>query len=418
MSAPTSSTLTLPERPDLRHLKDQARDLLTSGAATTISQAQYKIAQQYGYTSWPKLKAFVDSLTVIGELKSAIDANDLATVKRLMTKQPDLHAAPIGYNKNGPLTWVAECRVPRVAPSRDRLAMAAWMIDKGSDVHQGGDGPLMRAALDDDRIPMMELLVSYGADVNALWNGSYPIICAPCETLAPRSLAWLLEHGADPTIHSEKYGSPLAMVVATYSRNAAGKQACLEVFAEAGFTLPDTPCIALARGRTDLLEKHIRMDPLLLSRTFTQGEIYPEALGVRHGDGLTFTPLDGTTLLHQAIEFEDTKLARWLLQNGADPNARATIDADGFGGHAPLHHTVISVGDRSGERARLLLEHGADPNLRATFRKQLGEMGDPEKERMFEFRDATPIGYARQYQEPAWVNVAAIAEIEARGGVG
>ena len=27
-----------------------------------------------------------------------------------------------------------------------------------------------------DRIPMMELLVSRGADVNALWNGHYPII--------------------------------------------------------------------------------------------------------------------------------------------------------------------------------------------------------------------------------------------------
>ncbi len=90
---------------------------------------------------------------------------------------------------------------------------------------------------------------------------------------------------------------------------------------------------------------------------------------------------------------------------------------DGFGGHGPLHHTVISVGDRSRERAKLLLEHGANPNLRATFRKQLGEMGEPEKEKMFEYHNATPIAYARQYQEPAWVNETAIGEIAARGGV-
>jgi ankyrin repeat protein len=294
--------------------------------------------------------------------------------------------------------------------------MAAWMIENGSDVHQGGDGPLMRAALDDDRIAMMELLLSYGADVNAGWNGNYLILCAPCETLAPRSLAWLLAHGADPTIHFEKYGSPLAMVVATYSRNAAGKQACLEVFAGAGFTLPDTPCVALARGRTDLLEAHLKQDPQLLSKRFAQGEIYPEGLGVRQGDGLTFTPLDGTTLLHQAVEFEDTRMAQWLLEKGADPNARAIVDSDGFGGHAPLHHTVISIGDRSGVRAKLLLDSGADPNLPTTFRKQLGDMGEPEKERMFEYHDATPIAFARQYQEPAWVNEAAIAEIVARGG--
>ena len=41
------------------------------------------------------------------------------------------------------------------------------MIENGSDVHQGGDGPLMRAALSSHRIPMMELLVSHGANVNA-----------------------------------------------------------------------------------------------------------------------------------------------------------------------------------------------------------------------------------------------------------
>ena len=61
--------------------------------------------------------------------------------------------------------------------------MAQWMIDNGSDVHQGGDGPLMRAALKGDRIPMMELLLRNGADVNAEWVGILPIIFAPCETL-------------------------------------------------------------------------------------------------------------------------------------------------------------------------------------------------------------------------------------------
>jgi len=355
---------------------------------------------------------------MVGELKAAIDANDLSTVKRLMKGHPDLHTAPLGYNRNGPLTWVAECRVPRVAPSPDRLAMAAWMIENGSDVHQGGDGPLGRAALDDERIPMMELLLSYGADVNALWNGNYPIICGPCETLAPASLAWLLAHGADPTIHSEKYGSPLAMLVATYSRKAAGKQACLEVFAETGFELPDTPTMALARGRVELLESHLKLDPQLLSRRFDYSEIYPIALGIRPGEGLTFTPLDGSTLLHQAVEFEDTRIAAWLLEHGADPNARATIDPDGFGGHGPLHHTVISIGDRSADRAKLLLDHGAEPNMRATFRKQLGGMGEPEKEKMFEYHNATPIAFVRQYQEPQWVNEAAIAEIERRGGMG
>src|SRR5437667_4783354 len=115
----------------------------------------------------------VDSIDEAGRLKGAIDANDLDTVIAMMTRNPLLHRAPLGYGKNGPLTWVAECRVPREAPKPARLEMARWMIENGSDVHQGGDGPLMRAALADERVPMMELLLEYGADVNALWDGRY-----------------------------------------------------------------------------------------------------------------------------------------------------------------------------------------------------------------------------------------------------
>jgi hypothetical protein len=91
----------LPDRPNLRHLKDQAKDLLKTGAAATISDAQFKIARLYGFASWPKLKAHVDSLEEIGQLKQAIDTNDIDRVKTLMTRNPSLHTAPLGYEKMG-----------------------------------------------------------------------------------------------------------------------------------------------------------------------------------------------------------------------------------------------------------------------------------------------------------------------------
>ena len=81
----------------------------------------------------------------------------------------------------------------------------------------------MRAALVGDRIPMMELLVSRGANVNALWSGYYPIIFAPCETVEPLALQWLLEHGANPNPAGprQKYqGTALDFVIATYGRSA------------------------------------------------------------------------------------------------------------------------------------------------------------------------------------------------------
>src|SRR5438876_10836993 len=114
----------LPDRPNLRQLKDQAKDLVKGGTAKSITEAQFKIARLYGFPSWPKLKTHVDSLEEIGQLKQAIDTNDFARVRNLMTRNPALHRAPLGYNKNGPLTWAAECRVPWEPPSAERLAIA------------------------------------------------------------------------------------------------------------------------------------------------------------------------------------------------------------------------------------------------------------------------------------------------------
>src|SRR5262245_36372223 len=194
----------LPDNPNLRHLKNQARDLLKAGRAVSITDAQFKIARLYGFSSWPKLKAHVDSLKEVGRLKQAIDTDNVDLVKTLMTRNSTMHRAPLGYGQSGPLTWAAECRIPWGPPSLERLEMAKWMIENGSDVHQGGDAPLMRAALNGMRIPMMELLVSYGADVNAEWGGDFPILFAPCEAVDPVPLKWLLEHGADPNRGNRK----------------------------------------------------------------------------------------------------------------------------------------------------------------------------------------------------------------------
>src|SRR5690349_15901827 len=184
----------LPDRPNLRYLKDQAKDLLKAGTAASLADAQLQTARLYGFASWPKLKAHVESFEETGQLKQAIDTNDIERVKTMMTRNPALHSAPLGYSEDGPLTWVAECRVPWEPPGPVRLAMAEWMITHGSNVHQGGDAPLMRAALNSDRIPMMELLVAYGANVNAWWHGHFPIVFAACEALDPVALRWLVDH--------------------------------------------------------------------------------------------------------------------------------------------------------------------------------------------------------------------------------
>jgi ankyrin repeat protein len=377
-----SATLPVPDRPNLRHLKDQAKNLLKAGQAASLTEAQYKIAQLYGFASWPKLKAHVDSLEEIGQLKQAIDSNDLETVKKLMTRNPALHDAPLGYNKNGPLTWVAECRVPWERPSATRLAMAEWMIDHGSDIHQGGDGPLMRAALVGHRVPMMELLVSGGADVNAQWNGYFPIIFAPCETVEPVPLKWLLDHGADPYCSKprSKYpGTALDYVIRTYSRSDQLGQ-CIDLLVEAGcvtrYNLP--PVVDLLRGRVDLLRQHLDAEPALVHRQFDELDF-----GATAQRRLT---LRGGTLLHVAAEYGKVEAARLLIDRGADVNARATVNDSGVGGQTPIFHAVTQFYDWGFPVAQLLLENGADLSVRAELP---GHYEKPD-----EIVECTPLGYA------------------------
>ena len=382
----------LPEHPNLRHLKDQAKALLKAGEAASISKAQFKIARTYGFASWPKLKAHVDSLEEIGQLKQAIDSNDLARVKTLMTRNPELHHAPLGYNKNGPLTWVAECRLPWEPPTPQRLAMAEWMIDHGSDVHQGGDGPLMRAALVGYRIPMMELLFARGADVNALWNGYFPIIFAPCETLEPAPLKWLLERGANPNCADpqRKYpGTALDYVIGTYGRSKELGE-CMDILAEAGCTtrynLP--PVLSLLRNRLDLLAEQLDAEPALLHRRFPELDF--GSTGERR------LKLHNATLLHVAAEYGNLDAATLLLDRGADVNVRAEVDESGVGGQTPIFHAVTQFYDWGLPVAQLLLDRGADLTLRV---KLPGHYERPD-----EFVECTPLGYARLFPSGSYQN--------------
>ena len=375
----------LPERPNLRHLKNQAKDLLKAGEAESLTSAQFKIARLYGFANWPKLKEHVDSLEEIGQLKLAIDSNHFERVKSLMTRNPELHRAPLGYNKNGPLTWVAECRVPWEPPGSARLAIAEWMIAHGSDVHQGGDGPLMRAALFGHRIPMMELLLAHGANVNAEWNGYFPIIFSPCETVQPEPIKWLLEHGANPNCAraERKYpGTALDYVIGTYGRSAELGE-CVDLLIQAGgvtkYKVP--PVLDLLRGRLELLAEHLDAEPNLVQQRFPELDF--------GSTGARLLKLEGATLLHVAAEYGNVEAAKLLLERGADVNARAAVDESGVGGQTPIFHAVTQFYDGGLPMAQFLMQRGADLSVRVKL--------PGHYERPGEVVECTPLGYAMQF---------------------
>jgi ankyrin repeat protein len=386
---PPGAVGALPASPNLRHLKDQARDLIKAGSARSLAAAQLQVARAYGFASWPKLKAHVDLLEEVGQLKEAIDQNDLARVQTIMLTNPSLHEAPIGYAGDGPLTWVAECRVPPVPPNQKRLEMAKWMIENGSDVHRGGDAPLMRAALKGDRIPMMELLASHGADVNAVWHGTYPIIFAACEVLDPDSLRWLLDHGADPNCGSneswktrgvEHPGTALDYVLSAYVRAPEVLNTCIDLLLNAGgeSRYQEPAVMAVIRNRLNDLKILLDNDQSLVHRQFPALDF-----GTTAARMLT---LRGATLLHVAAEFGNLDAVMLLLDRGADVNAKAVVDQDGIGGQTAIFHAATQGGDSGLSIVRFLVDRGADLTVQV---KLPGHYEKPD-----EIVDCTPLGYA------------------------
>jgi ankyrin repeat protein len=407
-----------PVRPDLEQLRHQAKDLLRAirrgdppavaelrkhhpehiePGDAKLADAQLALARGYGLPSWPRL-------VLACRLTDAIWRDDADAVRELVSKHPALlreDARGVKGNWGPPMSYAANL---------GRNDIIAMLRKLGAD---DLDFAFDRAVLQ-GRIETARQLQAMGA------RPAPDAIMGPAETLSGNGLAFLLELGiAISDGHGDRL-APVALVLQTYSRNPQGKHRCLELFARHGIEVPDTPTMAVHRGRLDLLEQHLRRDPGLLGRTFTHEEIYPPAVGCHadHSLALHGTPLAGATLLHLCVDNDEIEIARWLIDRGADVNATAAIDAEGFGGHTPLFACVVSQAyrcglQRDGAFARLLLDHGADPNARASLRKRLRFVDD---ESLREYRDVTPLAWGERFQDQAWVNREAMRLIAERGG--
>jgi ankyrin repeat protein len=253
-------------------------------------------------------------------LTQAISANDVTRVEELLTRNPELRQV---------------------------------LID---------EVPLQRVS-QPGRIAMMDLLVRYGADVNGLAWGWFPVLFTPCENLEPEPLQWLLDHGADPNRGKpDDPATALDYVIQTYPRDPSRLTACIDLLLAAGArTRYDVPgVLPILRGRTRELSSLLDADPMLLHRR------YPE-LDCGQSGGRLLT-LRGSTLLHVAAEYGFFEATRLLLDRGSDVNARADIGVDGVdgvGGQTPIFHALTHFKGAKPEVSNLLMDRGADLTLRA-----------------------------------------------------
>jgi hypothetical protein len=408
-----------PVRPNLDQLKHQAKDLLRAirqgdpaaiaefrehhrkpiePSSAKLADAQLVLARSYGLPSWPRL-------VVACRMTDAIWRGDAKTVRELVLRDPRLlQEAARGRpdsNWGPPMSYAANIGQDHVIEVLHGLG--------AEDVQHAFD----RACLQ-GKIETARRLYAMGA------RPTPGCVMGPCETLNPNGLAFLFELGAE---FADQHGdrlAPIALMLQTYTRWPQRKHDCFELITRRGVTLPDTAPMAVHRGRIDLLEAHRRRDPGLFSRTFSHFDIYPPELGCSTDKslGLHGTPLDGGTLLHMCVDFDEIEIARWMIERGADVNTRAAVDAEGFGGHTALFGCVVAQPYRAhcredDEFARLLVDRGADPNARASLRKRLRFDAD---ETMHEYRGVTPLGWGQEFHGREWVNPSVMRLIRERGG--
>jgi Ankyrin repeats (many copies) len=141
-------------------------------------------------------------------------------------------------------------------------------------------------------------------------------------------------------------GKPLVYeLINMYTRGPAFKH-CMKLFVDYGLEFNDKALLAV------LLDDAGMLDDLLTSNK--------EAVTKTYSLQCTFTPLFEATLLHVCAEYNHLSCAQVLVKHGADINAKAGVDENGFGGHTPIFHTVNQHDNKSMDMLKFLLSQNAD----------------------------------------------------------
>ncbi|MDP9042824.1 MAG: ankyrin repeat domain-containing protein [Bacteroidota bacterium] len=363
-----------------------------------LSDAQLVIAREYGFSSWTQLKQRITGNTAAQLIDQAIRSNDAAAVTELLIAYPNLLHVPVRSGNWGPPM--------SHAANMGRADMVKKIAALGAKDFQHA---FERALLHGD-IQIAQWLHKQGAIFTP------GIIMGSCETLNERGFAFLDDAGASLTDAKNDSLAPLAMVLETYSRNPPGKHAILQRFRKRQYHRADSPMMAFHCGDIDRLKIHLQNDPALVNRRFSYREIYPPELGCADDfrSGLHGTPIDGTTLLHLSIDFDEREIFDWLLEQGANVNAEAAIEKEGFGGHIPLFNAVVSDAYANGRQrdaymVQRLLDLGADIHVRVNLRKYLDWREEPG---WHIAKNVTALEWAAGFPERSWVNQEAIRIIE------
>ena len=158
-----SASVPLPDAPSLAWLRKHAKGHLTELRRTNpdarLSDAQFDLATQYGFSSWRALKAHIDSLTVDGQLFEAARHGDANTLAALLDKNPDRLQA-----RAKPYEW----SLLHAAAQQGHLMTVDLLLARGLDVNtreRGDNTCAMHWAAAAGHVDLVRRLAEAGGDV-------------------------------------------------------------------------------------------------------------------------------------------------------------------------------------------------------------------------------------------------------------
>jgi len=130
-----------------------------------------------------------------------------------------------------------------------------------------------------------------------------------------------------------------------YTRSPRFKD-CVKAFVDHGLVFEDKILLSILMDDATSLESYLALDKDAVNQHYTLRCAY--------------TPLEKVTLLHICAEFNHVACAEVLVKHGADVNARAGFDENGFGGHTPVFQTVNQNSNQSIDMLSYLLSENVD----------------------------------------------------------